>query len=64
MFEAPCKQVEMGRSAKVNRMGMPAFEKNKKLSKNAAGAPTSKIQKPGPKPKKVKAKKSATNKKS
>jgi hypothetical protein len=26
----------MGRSAKVSRMGMPAFEKNKKMSSNAA----------------------------
>ena len=31
-----CLQLRMGRSAKVSRMGMPAFEKNKKMSSNAA----------------------------
>ena len=41
----------MGRSAKVSRMGMPAFEKNKKLTKQSSQPASATIKKTVPKDK-------------
>ena len=61
----PPATFSMGRSAKVARFGLPSYEKNKKLTKNAAAAqqPSGKIQKPAPKAKKAASKGQAKAKK-
>tara|TARA_B110001452_G_C14954785_1_gene333927 strand:+ start:83 stop:286 length:204 start_codon:yes stop_codon:yes gene_type:complete len=49
----------MGRSSKIARMGMPSFEKNKKLHKNATSGTTTNFQGPSHKGRAVEKKKDA-----
>ena len=53
----------MGRSAKVSRMGMPAFDKNKKMSANAASGKPQSAQASGSAIKKAAPKKKVEKKK-
>ena len=55
--------VIMGRSAKVSRMGMPAFDKNKKMSANAASGKPQSAQASGSAIKKAAPKKKVEKKK-
>ena len=49
----------MGRSSKIARMGMPSFEKTKKLHKNAQSGSTTNFQGPSYKGRAVEKKKGA-----
>ena len=49
----------MGRSSKIARMGMPSFEKNKKLQKNAKDGTITNFQGPSHKGRAVEKKKDA-----